>query len=47
MEYLESILPTLMQSFQLMGQGMLGIFIGMSSIALVVYITTKVSSKKS
>ena len=47
MEYLESILPTLMQSLQLMGQGMLGIFIGMSSIALVVYITTKVSSKKS
>ena len=47
MEYLESILPTLMQSFQLMGQGMLGIFIGMSSIALVVYVTTKVSSKKS
>ena len=47
MEYLESILPTLMQSFQLMGQGMLGIFIGMSSIALVVFVTTKVSSKKS
>ena len=47
MTYFESILPTLMQSCQLMGQGMLGIFIGMSSIALVVYITTKVSSKKS
>ena len=47
MTYFESIRPTLMQSFQLMGQGMLGIFIGMSSIALVVYITTKVSSKKS
>ena len=47
MTYFESILPQLMQSFQLMGQGMLGIFIGMSSIALVVYVTTKVSSKKS
>ena len=47
MAYFESILPTLMQSFQLMWQGMLGIFIGMSSIALVVFVTTKVSSKKS
>ena len=40
-------LEALMQSFQLMGQGMLGIFIGMSSIALVVFVTTKISSKKS
>ena len=40
-------LEALMQSFQLMGQGMLGIFIGMGSIALVVFVTTKISSKKS
>ena len=33
-------------SFKLMGQGMLGIFVVMAVIALIVYLLTKIPSKK-
>lgn len=36
----------LMASLKLMGQGMLGIFIVMAAISLIVYLITKISSKK-
>ena len=33
-------------SIKLMGQGMLGIFIVMTAISLIVYLLTKISTKK-
>ncbi len=36
----------LASSIKLMGQGMLGIFIVMAAIALIVYLLTKIPSKK-
>ncbi len=33
-------------SFKLMGQGMLGIFVVMAAIALIVYLLTKIPAKK-
>lgn len=39
-------LTDLGSAFKLMGQGMLGIFIVMAAISLIVYLLTKISSKK-
>ena len=44
MTYFESILPQLMQSFQLMGQGMLGIFIVIAAITGVTTLLNTVTS---
>ncbi len=40
------MLDKLMPALILMGQGMFGIFIVMIAIALVVYMSTKISKKK-
>lgn len=38
--------PELLASLKIMGLGMLGIFLVMSLIALIVFVTAKIASKK-